>query len=73
MVAKKNTANSFILVNFHFKIVSEFRNCLFSRMIFPEAKLMLKQNVFFFYEIFGWLYTSLSRIFANGECTAVGR
>ena len=36
---KKNTAYSFIAVHFHFKIVSEFKNCLLSEIIFPEAKL----------------------------------
>ena len=45
---KKNTAYSFIAVNFHFKIVSEFKNCLISGIIFPEAKLVFKQNVFLF-------------------------
>lgn len=45
---KKNIVYSFIVVNFYFKIVSEFGNCLVSRMIFFEVKLMFKQNVFFF-------------------------
>ena len=45
---KKNTAYNFIAVNFDFKIVSEFKNCLLSRVIFPEAKLMLKWNAFLF-------------------------
>ena len=34
----KNTAYSFIAVNFNFKTVSEFKNCLLSRIIFSDAK-----------------------------------
>ena len=39
---EKNTAYSFITVNFHFKIVCEFENCLVREIIFPEAKLVVK-------------------------------
>ena len=42
---EKNTAYSLIVVNFYFKIVSEFENCSLVRIIFAEAKLMLKKNV----------------------------